>query len=399
MDKVLISSSLYKKLNILFHILLMVGLIWQITQISINFFKFDTVSDIRLTLPEKADNPAAINLCFRSDMLHKKSEYQEIVSRYPTAVKNDIMNNITLTDFMDMFLDGDKLILNTSKDGIIEFFINSFSCYQISGVVVDTSTVMDAEVLRQADGIMFAVSEPFPDVRYSRFNSVVRNLLVPNVTNIFHFTYQYYNIIKLEHPYVDDCLNYRTLGFISRENAVDTCYRSHIEGVKKSSRKLIYLRMENGEYRHLSSFQDNITIWDICENNYPKDNCFEKSVFTSLSIFSYLVRPGPTRAHLGVEKGMEPSFAIESKPRIDNIDYVTYVFGAISTWFGFSFVLINPLPLFFVINNSAIRNEGYSSRREENKYKNKVYLMERVIGILCKETRKLRIRMDELSRD
>ena len=33
-----------------------------------------------------------------------------------------------------------------------------------------------------------------------------------------------------------------------------------------------------------------------------------------------------------------------SKPKIDDIDYVTYILGALGSWFGFSFIGINPIP-------------------------------------------------------
>ena len=41
---------------------------------------------------------------------------------------------------------------------------------------------------------------------------------------------------------------------------------------------------------------------------------------------------------------------IRSQIKIDDVDFVTYIFGALGTWFGFSFLMINPLPLFFTTN-------------------------------------------------
>ena len=48
--------------------------------------------------------------------------------------------------------------------------------------------------------------------------------------------------------------------------------------------------------------------------------------------------------------GNDPSFRIESKPRIDNIDYITYICGALGTWFGICALNFNPFPIFFKPN-------------------------------------------------
>lgn len=43
-----------------------------------------------------------------------------------------------------------------------------------------------------------------------------------------------------------------------------------------------------------------------------------------------------------VKLGDLPSYEIRSKERIVEIDFATYVLGAIGTWFGLSFININP---------------------------------------------------------
>lgn len=43
------------------------------------------------------------------------------------------------------------------------------------------------------------------------------------------------------------------------------------------------------------------------------------------------------------ESDVNVSYYIESKPRIDNIDYDTYVLGAMDSWLGFTFLMLNPV--------------------------------------------------------
>ena len=49
-----------------------------------------------------------------------------------------------------------------------------------------------------------------------------------------------------------------------------------------------------------------------------------------------------------------PSFMMESKARINVIDFITYIMGALGSWIGFSFLLINPVPIIFKIKDTAI---------------------------------------------
>ena len=79
----------------------------------------------------------------------------------------------------------------------------------------------------------------------------------------------------------------------------------------------------------------------------------------------------------------DASFSVISKPKIDDIDYVTYILGALGSWIGFSFIGINPIPHLFEkegvnyaishkschSNIKFIRRELIQSKRESIKMK------------------------------
>lgn len=53
------------------------------------------------------------------------------------------------------------------------------------------------------------------------------------------------------------------------------------------------------------------------------------------------------------------SYQISSQPKIQDIDYVTYVLGPLGTWFEFSFIGIDPVrKLMSVKGKCAKVNEG-----------------------------------------
>ena len=86
--------------------------------------------------------------------------------------------------------------------------------------------------------------------------------------------------------------------------------------------------------------------------------------------------PANTFSMVRLVPDTDASFSVISKPRIDSIDYVTYILGELGSWIGFSFIGINPIPHLFEKEgvNSAISHKSCHSnikfiRRELNQSK------------------------------
>lgn len=90
-------------------------------------------------------------------------------------------------------------------------------------------------------------------------------------------------------------------------------------------------------------------IYRLCESKYQRFECNSVSHYTSFE-------REPIRVSNDIRivvKTDSPSFIIQSKPRINHIDYITYVFGALGTWIGFSFLTINPIPYLMKLNPAS----------------------------------------------
>ena len=78
-----------------------------------------------------------------------------------------------------------------------------------------------------------------------------------------------------------------------------------------------------------------------------------------------------------------PWFTIKSKLRIDNIDYVTYILGAMGSWIEFSFIGINPISYSLQKVDTAIgitresRSNGPDLRGELSRQKQKIFFLEK----------------------
>ena len=60
-----VSKFTFYILQLIFHSLCLSGLIWQVTQISINFFKYDVIKDINVKTPEEVKgNRKTAYVCF-----------------------------------------------------------------------------------------------------------------------------------------------------------------------------------------------------------------------------------------------------------------------------------------------------------------------------------------------
>ena len=125
------------------------------------------------------------------------------------------------------------------------------------------------------------------------------------------------------------------------------------------------------------------TIPDDMDNHscavefHSVDDCHKTSIFSDPESDGL---PGVWQMNgsvtLSSDYGNSPSYVIESKPRIDHVDYVTYILGALGSWLGFSFLAFNPIPYFFnkkgEQGSSSERAHPNSSHRADSFLRNKV---------------------------
>ena len=157
---------------------------------------------------------------------------------------------------------------------------------------------------------------------------------------------------NLEWPYEDNCKRYFGSNSIDRLDAIVNCvnFKSFLENSMLSNIK-VFKRGDifYGKYRVNVSGNEEYT--EECERKYKQLDCSSTVYLTEATTPKYIYRyPLPARNFFYTGGDSDPSFMIRSKPRIDNIDYVTYILGALGAWIGFSFVAINPIPFFLRID-------------------------------------------------
>ena len=105
MKKLSISKSSYSILTSFFYIAALSGLLWQRIQISIIYFKYETVTDVKVYIPGETDyKKLALNLCFNHHQVMNISLYYKMLKNHSIYKNNwcyvDADSEKTKADFI-----------------------------------------------------------------------------------------------------------------------------------------------------------------------------------------------------------------------------------------------------------------------------------------------------------
>lgn len=394
MKAIEVSKRTIKVLNISFLFVLFSGLLWQVTQISMNYFKFDVVSSIRIILPG-IERPKAMNICFDAYSVRNRTRMARFMETFNrTRIKRSLSDQdidrggeeyaafeylsrsemfyLTLTSnelFPDMY-HGNGIITERSKYGLYLQI-----CYQLASTM-DTDTVPmnqypvadrirgrkhmnKLEVSTYASiNINDKDKKPPTTMMLSDIGQMppIRSLIGQTQSRSYrHISSYFYDISKLSKPYSDHCIDYNVLGFRDKFDTIQTCIENiTVEDFDKLSRTRIFT---SGNDNQQFMFPDSNTT-KFCHSLIPYDDCHRQT-----HILAYHNLPDRTIDTFHRLFSDESSYEIVSQAKIDDIDYVTYIFGAMGTWFGFSFLMMNPFGYFLIV--SHVSNDGHLELENE----------------------------------
>lgn len=385
MAKYIVRRITYYFLQTIVHAILFAGLSWQITQISINFFFFDIVTDIKVIMPEYETSEKFINVCFDNYEIidHQKFEIY-LRSKYfkfddEEDRKSFLMYNMSFKSRFDL-ISGAKLVelnrFGRSPQAPTRTFIKSeLVCHnKVDDARFKFSAFLDNHNITN---IWFGYSKKYPDIKTERFHWIEALDKLPSAVVQIMSSSSVFNH-RLPFPYTDSCTK---SGYENMNECVNKKYVAGFNTVYKN--KLI--DRNDGKYINVTmSSSESIPI--SCRRLH---NCEDTTVFT------YSRRqPSPykKRERSIVGTGHRPSNTVSliilSKPRIDNIDYVTYILGALGSWIGFSFIQLNQINKFFVTGDQISRDSiRHVSKLDFLKYKlvqqNDIKNVKHLLHIMC----------------
>lgn len=348
----------HKIFNFIYITFCVVGLLWQILQISLNYFQFDVVTDIKIIMPE--DNIAvgniSLSICIPSEYVLNRSIFQQIESKYENKKdfrrRDFVKTCLNIGDRFNESLRGDEIFSPLNNlSSILENIYQGFNCYVFESVKTEYKYFLNTRIMNDPQFIWIQISRQYPPVDgrlVAVFDEMSTDIKYPVIESNTYF------ISKLSSPYIDKCINYGRLGMINRKHAIDECLN---EKVMRMGNKVPYASIVWKENVSLFNYgQEKVeeVYVNECKNQYSKyDDCHSEIVFTYVSIEKNPSGNNTGKILLWIDPGHIPSYGIKSKPRIDPIDFVTYIFGALGSWLGFSFLACNPIPYLLRLKTKA----------------------------------------------
>ena len=370
-----------------FFVLCFIGLCYQVGQISFNYFRFQVVSNVQVIIPGN-ETRKALNVCFDFEEFIDKKKYSTIIEeKYKSGIisnslyknRDSRMNKIisdhfTIRDRLNI-APSSPLHFKASNYSSIPYVIDRLVCYHASPQEQSTVALPIDRYRNKFDGEYFWTtislwkldsvhSIRVADSRIGKYATYEFNLVDPienlqsNKSGIVVYVVSFSIFLeKLEFPYVDDCMDYSLIGYTDQDDAINFCISN--EMIHEQS---MVFRMKSFDYpvdyvALMDSPKNFSSLTDRCRLIHRRPNC-------NLELLSTKVTHGRVQVPYFYIQQMfstEPSFGFHSQPKIEIVDYVTYIFGALGTWLGFSFLGINPVSVFCTVKKS----EGPSQKSEQ----------------------------------
>ena len=242
-----VSKFTFYILQLIFHSLCLSGLIWQVTQISINLFKYDVIKDINVKTPEevKGDRKTAY-VCFYNPEIFDRTKSAKLNSDIfylPVGEKFEITMSVNETFIRE------SGTINPPLTG--ELVTISMYCYQFK-IEVYGQLMFSKELNENVDHFLIALGDS--DYPFNRNRLIETKIDFEDSGQEFLTKSNSFKIIKMKSPYRDNCVNYPEIGLKDMIDAYANCQSN---STHLSVQKVIWRHEFNYYNYHLSWDDEN----------------------------------------------------------------------------------------------------------------------------------------------
>ena len=357
MKKISIRGSVFNVLQFLYYSVCLCGLVWQVVEISNNFFQHGVVSDIKIFMPHTIKEDKNLHICFDRRELMNMTVYEQLWNKYHSSVPLSLASdsqrflfstyNLTLDEIFRLSLEPYEVFLHLqhgARSYKIKYIHDSKICYEFRNRLLFLFFKSDSVHKSNVSKVWLLLDDTMP--KACRTNKHKKYYVTHGKEMAIRMCDNYYDMIKLPSPYPDDCFDYTSIGYVDQDNAIGMCELEYAM-TKKFIISYGYCYKES-EAKYLP-YRMGTLYGQSCSGRYKRVDC-RKKYYRMISSSAVLADHNIILVSFSIQIGSDPSFRIESKPRIDNIDYITYICGALGTWFGICALNFNPFPIFFKPN-------------------------------------------------
>ena len=397
--------------NRLFDILCLLGLIWQVYEVSVLYFKYDVVTRVSNDVPQNLQVPS-FHACFRyADIVNFEQINQFLGTNwtFDPVAKDHILRmqrELTVRQIFDSTPSEANVLTSCAirepksykishvNDPqkcrkyfrVTKYIALEYVCYKYDFLWDGKFKSSDFELESLAytvrgPGNIFRIS---PGGAFDHF--IVSKFLVTNFNkyphvsiglapllerhNLKDFGYYLINYFSLnkQHlpaPYKTDCFDYTSIGEGTQIECQQKCLKDQtLIAFNKIPFSIIQTeKIDNNILSYDDVIQQNISgklfkFFDMCNKKCRQIECIERHLFDRISIQSAIVANSAQNVtkfgNLGiyVYTPTEPSVNVTFIPNMESAEYATYLFSCFGTWFGLSVIVLNPVKQSRVVINS-----------------------------------------------
>jgi hypothetical protein len=356
----------------------MTGCLYQIYEISVIYFSYETTTDVRYEDEVMTQLPA-ITFCVPKVSMIKKGYFKKLVSNLtdPLIEMFKILNELTIKEQFKTLYSAEELFnetcfvrktyaLNSTEKYVkchlvsdIKLSINYFNlCIRLFSQMIGEN---DEKYQIDYDFITARYNEHIVDIQFPSFspliyftmnsrNQFIRNCELKNSllingekSNEFNAEYRKTNIQLMPKPYKTSCVYYEKLGHISRADCIFKCVTNNY---KKSYNRwpMDYLTEDSEIDLKIIEFYnetEDLKIRKFCKNLCGfNDDCF-KEIFElkEMQIMGF-----PEKSKNSTRIQIYPPYASNlllihsAKIRIE--EFLCYTASIFNLWFGFSVFML-----------------------------------------------------------
>lgn len=312
------SSLLRFLLQTIFYLFILSGFSWQIGQISINYFKYETVSVITIIMPENDVIEKYFSLCFWNYQMRNKTSFDDFMIKnkivFSSEPEDDFAYKLTLKQRLDL-TNRFAIDWSTKKTIVDTYMFKGLFCHQKKSTDQEMLFVFHAEKLSDVH-LFFSLK--FPNINWERSQVIAIN---DNRSVGYALTSYVNHVVRMTPPYEDNCEKYTNGRLVTYHNCVnDKLFKNkhHLYDEK-------FYNIKDANWMNHTIHSSPTSYENECKIITSRQECESYHIFTYIKTLKK--ETNKYSAVYGfVEKSNTPSQKIESKPKIETIDYVTYIF-------------------------------------------------------------------------
>ena len=373
-----------KGCNFVYKLLCICGCVYQLQNVVLTYFSFETVTQNRFIDPVTVQFPS-LHYCFMtiSDSMNRSFIKQKYGLDTATHLHSELLtDNITISEILEMSPETvmDKCLFRDSTGNEVREFVpanecNSFfetkkyvsqqyTCYQLIPKEKTTMTFRSIESSLRYERVIYSIYftgllASFRKIRFtltgSGFPFVSRSyspsFYKTSVERISaHLFCQNFTITTLGYPYDPfTCEKYEMEHF----NCIDTCLMNRTYNYfgrvpftlfydKPLNKKLLSVPMIQNRTASLALNR----IYDTCKKSCPTFPC-QYDFCITMGHANIARNEEPEKRIIGsairVESPGQPNAFINYIPKLPLLDFIIYVMSSLGTWFGLVIISCNPV--------------------------------------------------------